>query len=298
LKAPLTKLLLIASCLLQITLARAENILGCLIEPEKIAEIGTQVIGVTDKVLVERGDYVKKGQVLATLKSDLERANASVAKTRSQFIADVRTAEANLNLAKLTERRGDSLVKQKYISQQALDKSHAETAVAEQRLAYAREQLLLQNGELQVANAQLNMRAIRSPISGIIAERYIWPGERVEEKPLFRVVSINPLRVEVVAPVALYGSINKGDFITVTPNMPNATPMQAKVVMVDKLIDGASNTFRIRARLDNPNSEIPSGLRCKASIDAVSEAAANLVVNPSEPPLKKSDALKFDKKAP
>jgi membrane fusion protein, heavy metal efflux system len=254
--------------------ALAINPLGCLIEPEQVAEVGSQVIGVTESVLVERGDFVKKGQVLATLRSDVERASVEVAKTRSQLEADVNTAEANFRLAQVTEKRGEALVEKKFISQQALDKSHAETAVAEHKLAFTREQLKLASGDLAVARAQLGLRAIRSPIDGIISDRYIWPGERVEEKPLFRVVKVNPLRVEIVAPVALFGTIDKNSLITITPDLPNLQPIIAKVILVDKLIDGASNTFRIRAEIPNPKFDIPSGLRCKATLPESSEKTA------------------------
>lgn len=285
--------------ILQFNFAHAESALGCLIEPEQIAEVGSQVIGVADKVLVERGDFVRKGQILATLKSDLERANLQVAKTRSQFEADVKTAQANLYLAQLTEKRGEALVTQKFISQQALDKSKAETSVAEQKVIFAKEQLKLSDGELEIAKAQMNMREIRSPIDGIIAERYVWPGERVEEKPLFRVAKINPLRVEIVAPLALYGTIEKNSYITVTPNLPNSVPLEAKVVMVDKLIDGASNTFRVRAQIKNADSEIPSGLRCKASLQGLESTAANTTVPTEEiiaPTIKKPAVKKTFKK--
>jgi membrane fusion protein, heavy metal efflux system len=240
---------------------------GCLIEPERIAELGSQVIGVADKVLVERGDQVKKGQILATLRSEIEQANVNAAKTRSQLIAEVRTAEANLDLARITEKRSISLVERKFISQQALDKSHAETEVASHRLTFSREQLRLADDDLKVANAQLNVRAIRAPFDGIVAERYIWPGERVEEKPLFRIIKTNPLRVEMVAPVALFGTIAKNDFVTITPELPNLQQLEAKVTLVDKMIDGASNTFRIRAEIANPNFDIPSGLRCKVAFN-------------------------------
>jgi membrane fusion protein, heavy metal efflux system len=264
------------------TFSFAGTPVGCLIEPERIAEVGSQVIGVADKVLVERGDTVKKGQIIATLRSEIEQANVSAAKTRSQLVAEVRTAEANLELAKITEKRSVSLVDRKFISQQALDKSHAETEVATHRLTFAKEQLEIADNELSVAKAQLNLRAIRAPFDGIVADRYIWPGERVEEKPLFRIVKTNPLRVEMVAPVALFGSIQKDDFVTITPELPNIQQLEAKVVLVDKIIDGASNTFRIRAEIDNPNLDIPSGLRCKTSLNNINEAVAATRKKPVE----------------
>jgi len=266
--------LIIAGLLANAHYATAATPLGCLIEPDQVANVGSQVIGVTEAIMVERGDYVKKGQVLATLKSDIERASVNVARTRSQLEADVRTAEANLNLAKVTEKRGQELVEKKFLSQQALDKSHAETLVAQQRLAFAKEQLSVASGELGVARAQLGMRAIRSPIDGIVSERFVWPGERVEEKPLFKIVKINPLRVEVIVPVALYGKIANDDIITILPDLPNAQAIDAKVILVDKIIDGASNTFRIRAEIPNDDMRIPSGLRCKATLPETFKSAS------------------------
>jgi RND family efflux transporter MFP subunit len=247
-------------------LCLAAQPVGCLFEPERVAEIGSPVVGIVDSVNVDRGSIVRKGQILATLRADVERATVKIADTRVRAEADVKTAEANLRLARITQKRGEDLVSQRYISQQALDKSIAETAIAEQKLELAREQLDVWGSELTLARAQLGQRYIHSPIDGIVAERYVWPGERVEEKPLFKIAKIDPLRVEMVVPVALYGLISKDMMLTVTPELPNALPLHAKVVLVDKLIDGASNTFRLRAEIPNKELIIPSGVRCKAEL--------------------------------
>ena len=110
------------------------------------------------------------------------------------------------------------------------------------------------------------MRTIRSPANGVIAERYVSPGERVEEKPIVRLATIDPLRVEVVVPAQLFGSIQAGAWLNVVPELPNAKPRLAKVVLVDSLIDGPSNTFRARLQLPNANYEVPAGLRCSVEL--------------------------------
>lgn len=261
-------------------LCLAAQPVGCLFEPERVAEIGSPVVGIVDSVNVDRGSIVRKGQILATLRADVERATVKIADTRVRAEADVKTAEANLRLARITQKRGEDLVSQRYISQQALDKSIAETAIAEQKLELAREQLDVWGSELTLARAQLGQRYIHSPIDGIVAERYVWPGERVEEKPLFKIAKIDPLRVEMVVPVALYGLVTKDMMLTVTPELPNALPLHAKVVLVDKLIDGASNTFRLRAEIPNKELIIPSGVRCKAELpDPPTAPASN---NPAD----------------
>ena len=73
--------------------------LGCLIEPDRVAEVGSQVVGLVERLNVERGDAVAAGQPLLTLRADVERANASAAGTRSRVDADVLAAKAGFELA-------------------------------------------------------------------------------------------------------------------------------------------------------------------------------------------------------
>jgi membrane fusion protein, heavy metal efflux system len=243
--------------------ARAQEALGCLIEPFRVAEVGSPVIGIIDTITVERGDRIAKGQVIATLRADVERAAVGVASTKATVAAEVQAAQSNSALAQQKYERAKELMTRNFISTQALDQARAEADVARQRLAQAQDQRRIWNRELRLAEAQLEQRTIRSPANGVIAERYMSPGERVEEKPIARVATLDPLRVEVVMPAPLFGSIRLGATMVVTPEMPNAVPREAKVVLVDQLIDGPSNTFRARLELPNGNYEIPAGVRCK-----------------------------------
>jgi RND family efflux transporter MFP subunit len=246
--------------------ARAQEALGCLIEPYRVAEVGSPVIGIIDTIEVERGDQVAKGQVIATLRADVERAAVGVASTKATVAAEVQAAQANYALAQQKYERAKELMARNFISTQALDQARAEADVARQRHAQAREQRRIWNRELRHAEAQLAQRTIRSPANGVIAERYVSPGERVEEKPIARVATLDPLRVEVVLPAPLFGSIRLGATMMVMPEMPNAVPREAKVVLVDQLIDGPSNTFRARLELPNSNYEVAAGVRCKIEL--------------------------------
>ena len=247
--------------------AHAAQPLVCLIQPSKIAEVGTSVTGVIETLRIERGDTVKKGQVIAILRNDVERAALNVARSRAQADADVQAAIAGLEFARQSTVRGEDLIKKKFISEQALDKTRTEERVAVQKLAQAREQSRVWDREMSLAKSQLALRTIVSPISGIVAERYLSSGERVEDRSIARVVSINPLHVEVMVPAANYGKIKTGMVATVVPELPDAFPVEATVKLVDKLIDGASNTFRVRLELPNPDHAIPAGPRCKVSFD-------------------------------
>ncbi len=255
----------------------AQQPLGCLIEPDYVAEVGSQVVGVIESLKVERGQRVRKGDVIALLRADVERAALGVARVRSEAVADIQAAVANAAFARQRLDRAKDLLSQKFISDQAYDQLRAEAEVASQKHAQAQEQRRLAQRELELATSQLAMRTVRSPVNGIIAERYMSTGERIEEKPMVRIAVVDPLRVQVVAPSSLYGRIVMGGTASIFPELANTTPVLARVILIDKLLDSASNTFRITLKLPNPGNALPAGLRCRADfgLDGDKKPATN-----------------------
>jgi membrane fusion protein, heavy metal efflux system len=263
--------------------ARAEP-LSCLIQPYQEADIGTQVVGVIDHVLVERGDFVKKGQPVVQLNSDVERAALAAAKLRAEATADLRAAASNHEFAQKKKVRTDDLYQKNFVSQQATDQAATEAQVAEMKLKQVREQQRLAHQELALAQAQLAQRTIRSPLNGVVVEKYLSEGERVEEKAVVKVATIDPLKVEVIVPASYFSKIKQGMGANVKPDMAEAAPQPAKVVVVDKVIDAASNSFRVRLELPNPNYQLPPGLRCKVDFDLGSPTADNAQPKPATRP--------------
>lgn len=239
---------------------------GCLIEPELIAEVGSSVIGAIESLHVERGDLVRKGQVLATLKADVERASLSIAQARSQSDAEVRAAQSNLDFLRQKQARTEDLVNRNFLSQQVLEQARAEADIAAQKLTQASEQRRVLKRELDLAQAQLEVRNIRAPIDGVIAERYVQTGERIDQKQMFRIARIDPLKVELIVPASLFGTISAGSLTQITPNVPGLGVRDARVTLVDRMIDAGSNTFRVRASLPNPGGAIPAGARCTSAL--------------------------------
>ncbi len=244
--------------------ANAAQPLGCLIEAERITDVGSPVIGIIERVAVERGDAVKKGQILAVLRAPVERATLSVARSRADSNAELQAAlaAAKFNQERLT--RAEDLFRQKFISHQALDQARSESDLSAQKLIQARELREVSRQEREVASAQLGQRTIRSPINGVVAERFVSAGERVDDKPLLRIAKVDPLRVQLVVPVAMYNQVQTGGSANVMPELPGAATVTARVSMVDKVVDAASNTFRVHLELPNPDGALPAGLRCKA----------------------------------
>ena len=109
----------------------------------------------------------------------------------------------------------------------------------------------------------MKRRIIRSPVSGVVVERLMSPGERVEEETILKIAQIDPLRVEVILPSSAFGRVKVGMRAAVVPEFPSDTVHVAPVTIVDRVVDAASGTFGVRLELPNPDHEIPVGLHCQ-----------------------------------
>lgn len=235
---------------------------GCLISPNRVADIGSPVTGVIEEVAVDVGDTVREGQRLVALRNEVESAGERAARARWSIDAEVRAAEASLELAQQRHARSRELLEQGFISPLAVEQSHTELRLAEQKLVQSRSQRTVLATDLEVVRAQVNQRVVRAPFAGTIVERYRQPGERVEDRPLLRLVSLDPLRVDLLVPATRFGQYAAGDRMLLQPELAGVKPVAAQVTHVDRVIDAASNTFRVRLSLPNPQQRLPAGVRC------------------------------------
>ncbi len=240
--------------------------LDCMIQPHQVVQVGSPAPGVIEHILVERGDLVQRGQPLVQLNASVERAALAVARERAGQTGDATVASSSRELARRDLLRAEELHEQQYVSKTYLDKLRAEAGVAEGRSDQAKEKRTLSTREADLAAAQLEQRTVRAPISGVVLERLMSPGEYVDQKPMLRLAAIDPLRVDVLVPAASFGQISPGMVGRVTPEILSRNVHIATVKTVDRVIDAASNTFRVRLELPNPGHALPAGLRCKLDL--------------------------------
>lgn len=233
-----------------------------LIEPYMVANVGSGVRGVIETVDVDRGDFVKKGQVVATLQSGVEKATMELARARAEIETAIKSKEAQLAFTVRKKQRIEELYKEEAVPFGEMDEAETNMVLAELGLQEARENKRIAELELQRATEVLERMIIRSPITGVVVERFLAPGEFVEEQPILKIAQINPLNVETIAPVDLYGSIKAGMQAEVRPEAPVGGVYTAKVKIVDQVIDAASGTFGVRLELPNPGYKLPAGLKC------------------------------------
>jgi multidrug efflux pump subunit AcrA (membrane-fusion protein) len=158
----------------------------CLIEPHLVVELSSRVDGVIEKILVERGDQVEPGQVVAKLESGAEQAALEYARVRSRMIAEIKQHKANLHYGRRNESRVAELHEKQAVSSSEIDRVRTEARIAQYKLAQAEENKRLAELDLVRAVETLNRHTLRSPIKGVVVDRYLNPGESVEDRPIAR----------------------------------------------------------------------------------------------------------------
>ncbi|QSA97864.1 efflux RND transporter periplasmic adaptor subunit [Methylococcus sp. EFPC2] len=236
--------------------------LDCVIEPKMTVELSSPVPGVLDEILVERGARVSKNQVLAKLKSGVEEANVKLARAQAELNSEINASQARLNLNARVHGRTSELFKTQMVPLSEADEAETKKIVAEYELKKAREDKQIAHLELERASELLKQRSLASTIDGVVVKRYKAPGEYVEDQPVLKIAQDDPLNVEVIAPLSLYGTIREGMMGEVRPEEPVGGKHVARVSIVDTVIDAASGTFGIRLELPNPQHQVPAGVRC------------------------------------
>jgi multidrug efflux pump subunit AcrA (membrane-fusion protein) len=220
----------------------------------------------------------------ATIKIKVEKASSEIARARAEIEAVIKARRADQDLAIRKEKRNEELYKKDLVPFAEMDESETKRVMAEAQLEEAvlnkrLAELDHKRAEAQVETAVVNKRLaeleyeraaevvkrliIQSPIDGVVVERFLSPGEYVEQEPILKLAQIDPLNVEVILPVAKYLSIKMGMRAEVIPEAPLRGSYTAEVKIIDKVIDAASGTFGVRLQLPNPNYRLPAGLKCK-----------------------------------
>lgn len=248
-----------------VPLAAQSKSFECLIQPWQVVEIRSPTEGLIAKVRVQRGDTVKKGEVLVELESSVERSAVAEAKFRAEMKGRVAAARERQSYAEKKLGRTSQLQKQHFVAAQARDDAQAEKRVADSDLLDATENQELAQLDYRHALDMLNLRTLRSPLDGVVVDRMLNPGDLTQSgsdtKAILKLAQIDPLRVEVVLPIQYYGKLRLGMTGEVTPESLGGR-YRATIKVIDRVFDAASGTFGVRLELPNPHGSLPGGIRC------------------------------------
>lgn len=228
-------------------------------------ELGFERAGRIERVLVDDGDRVDEGALLAELDTRELRAQ------RRELAARLESTRAQLELAKATVGRQTGLHDAEYLSPQRLDE-----AVANERSLTA--QLAADRAALQRIEVSLELSQLRAPYPLVVADRRLDEGTVVAPGEALMVVQEDaPQRVEIGVPPQLAATLRPGDAYTietdegtlratldtVIPRIDTATRTQTAVLFVDegepRVADGALARVRFPRRVEARGSWVPIG---------------------------------------
>jgi HlyD family secretion protein len=273
--------------------------------PVNQANVTSKISAPIRRVLVNRGDHVKAGQLLAELESrdlaasaqesrnQLDQAQsayqtitaATVPEDRTKAEADVQSGQQAFDAAKkLYDNRVD-LVKQGALAQKLADDAKVAMVQAQSTLDTAQRHLQSvrqvtgaeqqKNAQAQVNAAQAHYESsaaqvayaeVRSPINGVVSDRPLYPGDTAAAgAPIVSIVDISQVVARANVPVKDAASVRVGRPATITG--PEGV-LPGKVTVVSPAVDPSTTTVEIWVQADNPMEKLKPGGTVQVSIRA------------------------------
>lgn len=229
-------------------------------------EVGSRVLGYLDRLEVDRGDRVRRGQLLATVRpSDLPD---QLAATRGALEQN----RAQLELARSTLQRVEALAAPGVTSQQELIAARAAVAAAEAQRAT----LLAQSSSVAT---RLRETRIVSPLDGVVSQRRVDVGALVGPTTggIVRVEAVDTLRAEVALNEAEAGAVRVGMTARLRLDALPGQTFEGRVVRLAPGYDPSTRTLDAEVLLPNPAGVLRPGMYGRASI-VTAERPAALVV--------------------
>ncbi|WP_411887551.1 efflux RND transporter periplasmic adaptor subunit [Hydrocarboniphaga effusa] len=210
------------------------------LEAENEATVLSKQSGTVEQVLVEEGDRVRAGQLLARLESDklrFERARAQ---------ADVDRLEQDFTRLK-------SVYQRNLVSREAYDKTQYELSAA--------------RAAADLASLALRESEVRAPFDGIVSARYIKRGNLIQPNAqAFRITQMDRLRAAVYVPERDIHKLKTEHLVKLTVDAWPGKVFTGAVLLINPVIDASTGTVKVTVNIDAKQSELRPGMFARTEI--------------------------------
>lgn len=210
------------------------------IEAFEEADVIAKVAGEVREILVEEGDAVEQGQVLARLDGDRLRLELNESAARLRKLQ--RDYERNVDLSEKGLISEGEFEKIKF-DMEALKAAH------------------------NLARLELDYTQIRAPIDGVVSERYIKLGNTLAvNDPVFRVTGFDPLVAYLHVPEREFSKISAGQMVGIDIDALAGPPVIASVTRVSPIVDPQTGTFKITIEIRDDSRRIKPGMFARIGV--------------------------------
>lgn len=218
------------------------------------AMLRPEISGRIAQIYFRDGQRVGKGQLLISLDSSIPQA-------------ELRQAQAELELSRSNFKRSEELARQNFISERAKEEANANYKVVEARAV--------------LAQTRLEKSSLRAPFAGTLGVRKIAVGDYIREgADLVLLEDTATVKIDFRLPERYVAQVKPGQRFTVeTDSLPGKT-FAAQVDLVAPQVDIADRTVLIRGKIPNPQSELKPGMFARVRL--ILSERPNVLVVPEE----------------
>ena len=221
------------------------------LETEKMASVYSRVQGLVDNISSEEGDNVKKGQILMTLEAD-------------EYVLAEEKARLNYLSQKSYFDRMEAMFQENLLSKEEFEKAR----------------FTLQGLEVDWKQAKLNLSytRIKTPIAGVVGDRLIKPGDRIQPTDkLYTVINTSEMIAVVYAPEKQLGNVVKNQRAYITSDHLAGEQYEGWIKRVSPVVDPQSGTFKITIGVKNKNNILKAGMFVNTHIITATHENAVLI---------------------
>lgn len=227
----------------------------------------TSAAGTIASVFVEEGQRVRKGQRLLAFDQRMSEARVEMAK--AEFQSSLSTVKVGVLESKLTTTRYQNLkeaYRQGAATEVEVTESHVRMQQARARYAAALDAVKQAEEQKHYAQVENQLRELVAPFDGIATRVFATPGQTpTTSQPLVQIVDIRRLRVDLYLPTERFDRQRKT--YTLIAGSPVHRELTAKLVVMDRVIDPATQTIRCVLEFDNRTADLPAGFRVQLKPD-------------------------------
>jgi RND family efflux transporter MFP subunit len=241
-----------------------------IVKPLEETKIYPRASGYVRRWLVDIGDKVKEGQLLAEI--DTPELDAQIAQARAQLAAAkaaVKQAVAQRAFAKSSSARYETLAGQKLVSQSAVEQQQAAATTGEANVNAAESNVVAQEANLRRLVDTKSFANVTAPFAGTITTRSIDRGSLVQENgttPMFTLVATDPVRVFVDVPQSVAPSIKPGAEASLTVREYAGRTFTGNVTRSSGALDPELHIMQTEIQVPNPDGALIPGMYVQASL--------------------------------
>ena len=243
------------------------------LKPKRQVEVVPKITGRIQRLLVDVGDFVKEGQLLAELEGDeyeqqVLRAEATLAVAH----ATISQRQAELANAQADQARGAQLFSEGLVSVQSQDSLETRVRVVESQLALAQAQVRQAQADLAELKIRQQQTQILAPLSGWIGRRYVDSGAFVNtNSPIVNVLDLNTMITEVKVPEERMGNLSAGNRAQVSIDALGGQTFEGRVARIAPVLDAATRSGSVQVEIANPGGRLKAEMSARIQMEMGSE---------------------------